>query len=78
MCQICRLKNHNNRCIHFYLNFPISIQFNLELLTISTSCWGLHMFSHNNLLSQRDLQCIQVTCEKFCIPYDTGRIPVKN
>jgi len=39
-----------------------------------------HMFSlwtMNNILSQHDLNRIQTACEKFSIPHDTGRIPVK-
>jgi len=39
-----------------------------------------HMFSlwvNENIISQQQLQYMQNTCEKFLIPYDTGRIPVK-
>ena len=28
-------------------------------------------------LSQQDIECIQKQCEKFLIPYDVGRLPLK-
>ena len=39
-----------------------------------------HMFTlwvNKKVLSQQQLQCVQDMCEKFLIPYDIGRIPVK-
>ena len=39
-----------------------------------------HMFSlwlEQSKLSQQDIECIQKQCEKFLIPYDVGRLPLK-